>query len=189
MRYRCLLGGALVALAAASVSRAQFGGSPASPATPIFLQQTFTTGMVGFTTNQTARLNVLNLNSTAAMVTSTLFPPAAPANCTVELQFFDDKNNLVKQAVVPNFAPGAATSLDLPRSGVTSVTAARAQIRGAVVVNPSPTPVASPAAVGFCSVMTTLEVFDSSGSTVALTSDTRMVGFPMPMPLIPAGPR
>ena len=31
--------------------------------TPIVLEQSYTTGMVGFTVNQTARLNVLNLNS------------------------------------------------------------------------------------------------------------------------------
>jgi hypothetical protein len=30
--------------------------------------------------------------------------------------------------------------------------------------------------VGFCTVMTTLEIFDINGSTVALTSDTRSTG-------------
>lgn len=182
MNYRCLLGGALVTLAAAA--QAQIS-DPARTSTLVLPQQTFTTGMIGFTTNQTARLNVLNLNSNAVTV-STLATPTATANCTVELQFFDDKNNLVKQEVVPNFAPGANISLDLPRAGVTSETAPRTEIRGVVVVNPAPTPVASPAAVGFCSVMTTLEVYDSTGSTVALTSDTRAIGFSMVMPLTPA---
>jgi hypothetical protein len=123
--------------------------------------------MIGFTTNQTARLNVLNLNPAA---TST----PAPANCTVELRFFDPQNNLLSQFVVPNFAPGTGTFLDLERAAVTSQTTPRAEIRGVVVVNPAPTPVASPAPVGFCSVVVTLEIFDAStGSTVAFTSDTR----------------
>ena len=138
---------------------------------PAYLQQTYTTGMVGFTVNQTARLNVLNLNP----VPATAQPTAN--NCTVELQFFDEKSTLLKQFVVPNFAPGTATSFDLPRSAVTSQTSSRAQIRGVVVVNPAPTPVGSPATTGPCSVMTTLEIFDAvTGSTVSLTSDTRAIG-------------
>jgi hypothetical protein len=152
--------------------------------TPIVFQQSLTTGMVGFTLNQTARLNVLNLNPVSTTTTTT-----APTNCTVELQFFDDKGSLVKQSVVPNFAPGTATSSDLTRASVTSETASRAEIRGVVVVNPTPSPVASPAAVGYCSVMTTLEIFDSTtGSTVALTSDTRATGLGYVMPALGATP-
>ncbi len=140
--------------------------------------QTSTTGMVGFTTNQTVRLNVLNLNPVTT-ITASLTPP----NCTVELRFFDAQNNMVNQSVVPNFAPGTATFLDLERAAVTSQPSPRAEIRGVVVVNPAPTPVDSPALTGFCSVMVTLEIIDAStGSTVALTSDTRVVGGPL-MPL------
>lgn len=143
---------------------------PSLPQALVF-HQSFTTGMVGFTVNQTARLNVLNLNPIPA--TSATQSP----NCTVELQFFDDKNSLLKQSVVPNFAPGTTTSFDLTRAIVTSETAPRAEIRGVVVVNPVPTPVESPAPTGYCSVMTTLEIFDAAtGSTVALTSDARVVG-------------
>ena len=150
--------------------------------TPIVLEQSYTTGMVGFTVNQTARLNVLNLNSVPVLyptATTSTTTTTSTANCTVELQFYDNKGALVQQFVVPNFAPGAATSFDLPRTGGTSETAARAEIRGVVVVNP-PTSVASlasPAAVGYCTVFTTLEVFDSTtGSTVSSTSDTRSMG-------------
>ena len=153
---------------------AQIASVPPTVLPPTFTyQQTFTTGMIGFTTNQTARLNVLNLNAVPATSSAT-----QTANCTVELQFYDEKNNLQKQSVVPNFAPGMSTSLDLLRSAVTSpATALRAEIRGVVVVNPSPSPVASPAAVGPCGVLTTLEIFDSTtGSTVAVTSDTRALG-------------
>src|ERR1017187_3630709 len=97
-----------------------------------------TTGMVGLTTNQTARLSVLNLNAISTTTTT-----AAPNNCTVELQFFDAQNKSLKQAVVPNFAPQTATTLDLKRSEITAQTAARAEIRGVVTVNGGPTPVAS----------------------------------------------
>ena len=62
------------------------------------VQPAVTTGMVGLTTNQTARLSVVNLNSTS---TSTSTTTTSPTNCTVELQFFDGKNNSLKQSVVP----------------------------------------------------------------------------------------
>ena len=130
-----------------------------------------TTGMVGLTTNQTARLSVLNLNSTST-TTATLTPPI---NCTVELQFFDAQNKSLKQAVVPNFAPQTATTLDLKRSEITTQTANRAEIRGQINVNPSSTPVANPTVPGYCTVFTTLQIFDeTTGSTVVLTSDTRV---------------
>ena len=124
-----------------------------------------------------------NLNPVPAATTTSV------ANCTVELQFFDSKGALVSQTVVPNFAPGAATSFDLTRTSVTSETAVHAEIRGVVVVNPSPTPVASPATVGYCTVVTTLEIFDATtGSTVALTSDTRAMGTAFVVPAFSAAP-
>jgi len=138
--------------------------------------QSYTTGMVGFTTNQTARLVVLNLNPVEQTVAS-LTPPAS---CTVQLQFLDSGGNPIgAPSVVPNFAPGTATGLDLPRAGVLSVTATpRAEIRGVVSVNPTPAPAGTPAITGYCSVMTTLEIYDSTtGSTVSSTSDTRPTGF------------
>jgi hypothetical protein len=137
--------------------------------------------MVGLTTNQTARLSVVNLNSTS---TSTSTTTTSPTNCTVELQFFDGKNNSLKQSVVPNFAPQTAATLDLKRSEITAQTAARAEIRGVVTVN-GPTPVASPSIPGYCAVFTTLQIFDeTTGSTVLLTSDTRSFPGGMVIPLI-----
>jgi hypothetical protein len=145
---------------------------PGGVTTPIVVQQTFTTGMVGFAANQAARLNVFNLN---AVPPSTTTPQ--PANCTVELQFYDNKGALVSQYVVPNFAPGQATSSDLPYASLTTESLVHAEIRGVVVINPAPSPVESPAPVGNCSVFTTLEVFDATtGSTTAFTSDTRPLG-------------
>jgi hypothetical protein len=148
---------------------------PSGPS-PASIQQTITTGMVGFTPNQTARLSVLNLNPV-----STTNPPQP--NCTAELQFFDPNNNSLKQSVVPNFAPQTATSLDLtaPPQAIASLnpslTPQRLQIRGAVSVNPAPTVVMNPSVAGYCAVMVTLEIFDNTtGNTVALTTDTRVIG-------------
>ena len=184
MTHRCLGQAFLAALMLPGFLPAQVTNTPVIPSTPVMLQQSLTTGMVGFTTGQTARLNVLNLYSLPAATTT---PTTPTANCTVELQFFDDKNNMLKQTVVSNLAPGTATSLDLPRTSVTSVTASRAEIRGVVVVNPTSGPIVSPVAVGFCSVFTTLEIFDGSGSTVSLTSDTRPIGLPVVVPLTARG--
>jgi hypothetical protein len=148
-----------------------------TPIMPVF-QQNYTTGMVGFTTNQTARLNVLNLNPVSTSAT-------AAANCTVGLQFFDGQNKMVGEGVVPNLAPHTATSLDLKRVAVTSQSSQRAEIRGVVVINPTPTPVGAAAPAGFCNVMTTLEIIDDlTGSTVALTSDTRVLSAPFAIPML-----
>src|ERR1039457_5871219 len=70
---------------------------------PVAFQQTFTTGMVGLTSNQTARLSVLNLNSTPTTTANTT------NNCAIQLHFFDAQNNSVKQFVVSNFAPQTVT--------------------------------------------------------------------------------
>src|ERR1700733_3359843 len=138
MKHVCSFATALAAILA--------NGQIASAQTAVIFQQSLTTGMVGFTTNQTARLNVLNLNAAPAATTTTGTPAA---NCTVELRFVDAQNNLINQSVFPNLAPGTATSYDLPRASVTSATTPRTEIRGVVVVNPAPTPVGSPAPVGF----------------------------------------
>lgn len=75
-----------------------------STPTAYVLQQNFTSGMIGFTTGQTARLNVFNLNpvlsTTAGSSTTT-----TPANCTIEIQFLDNNGVVISQYVVPNFAP------------------------------------------------------------------------------------
>ena len=148
-------------------------------------QPAVTTGMVGLTSNQTGRLSVLNLNTTTTS-TSTLSPPTPANNCTVELQFFDGQNKSLKQALVPNFAPQTATTLDLTRAEINAQTGNRAEIRGVVTVN-GPTPVASPSIPGYCTVFTTLQIFDTAtGSTVVFTSDTRVSNAGMFFPLIVA---
>jgi hypothetical protein len=183
MKSQCLFGFALAAVAAlgAPLMAQVVSVPPTGTVLPaIFIEQSFTTGMVGFTLNQTARLNVLNLNAVPAADAT-----APAATCTVQLQFFDGKNNLLGQSVIPNFAPGMATAFDLKRQAVTAQTTSRAEIRGVVTVNPTPMTVASLNPVGYCSVMTTLEIMDdNTGSTVALTSDVRATGLGYAVPAI-----
>jgi hypothetical protein len=181
MRTQCLAGFALAAiLAGGAPAMAQVVSVPPVTTVPpavVVVQQSFTTGMVGLTLNQTARLNVLNLNIVPAANTT------APVNCNVQMQFFDGKNSLLGQTVVTNFAPETATDFDLKGTAVTSSTASRNEIRGVVTVNPA-LPTASAVNPGYCGVMITLEIFDNTtGSTVALTSDTRATGLGVAVPL------
>jgi hypothetical protein len=149
----------------------------AEPNGPNAFQQTTTTGIIGLVSGQTARLSVLNLNP---VVTSTN-GNAAPANCNVELQFFGPGGSAVgPNKIVTNFAPQSAVFLDGDRNSLNPPGVAatlRGEIRGVVTVNPTPTPVGSPAAVGNCAVMVTLEIIDNTTqSTVALTTATHTSG-------------
>jgi hypothetical protein len=146
----------------------------AQSTTPVSYLQTVSTGMVGFTSSQTARLNVLNLAASSG----------AGPTCSVQLAFYDEKNDLLKQATVSALAPQAVTSLELTRPELTSILTAtlRAQIRGVVRSSPAATalptpmysvPITSVIYVTGCSVVTTLEIFDTAtGVTQLLTSDT-----------------
>ncbi|HTS27858.1 MAG TPA: hypothetical protein VMH81_18415, partial [Bryobacteraceae bacterium] len=180
-RNQCLYCAALAASFLATNLMAQ-SLPPVAIAVPLSAQETMTTGMVGITLSQTARLNVLNLNPVP--VSTNL--PALPANCNVEMQFVDTKNNVLKQNTVANFAPQTATSLDLnaATTNISGPTAQRSQIRGVVIVNP-PTTSTTPSAPGRCSVAVTLEVFDNtSGSTVSLPTDVHVIGVSGILPLV-----
>src|SRR5580698_1383325 len=103
MNYRTLAGGVLTALAFGMPLLAQVVSFPPGlTISPIILEQSYTTGMVGFTTAQTARLNVLNLNPVPATTATT----TTPSNCNVALQFLDNKGVVISQTTVSNFAPG-----------------------------------------------------------------------------------
>jgi hypothetical protein len=195
MKSHYLLGNALAAMLAfgAPMMAQVVSVAPSLPALPTVFEQSYTTGMVGFTPNQTARLNVLNVNTVATVAIISTVPAAnatAPANCNVQLQFFDAENNSLGQTLVSNFAPGTATSFDLPRTSVKSATAPRVEIRGVVTVNPAiPTPSSAPTP-GNCGVKTTLEIFDdTTGSTVVLTSDTTPAGIGFAVPALVAAAR
>ena len=144
------------------------------------VQTITTTGMIGLVNGQAARLSVLNLNPTVTASGSA----AAPANCNIELKFFDAGGGAVGPSkVVTNFAPQSAAILDADRltlnpPGVAATL--RGQIRGVVTVNP-PLPVAFPGP-GNCIVMVTLEIIDNTTqSTVALTTETHTTAPGVPL--------
>jgi hypothetical protein len=134
---------------------------------------TITTGIVGVTGTQTARLNVLNLQP--------VIPGVTAVACPATLEFFDDTGALLKQQAVASISPGAAVSLVFKPPVPTAVNNPRAQIR-AVVVTPSvaATTGAAPAPIPVtflnpgCNVMASLEIFDdATGATQLLTTDLR----------------
>lgn len=127
-------------------------------------QQTLTTGMVGITTTQTAQVNVLNLGPTGT--------------CSIQISFVDPNNKTLATSTVLSPAAGDAVSFDVVGKALAASVTARPEIRG--VVKTVPTPVAASATavtpVSACSLMTTLEVFDTvSGVTQVFTSDTQAV--------------
>jgi hypothetical protein len=147
-----------------------------------------TTGIVGLTSTQTARLNVLSLQP--------VIPGVAAVRCPATLEIYDDSGALLKQLVVDNISPATAASLTFKPPVPSAAATARAQIR-AVVFTPSfstpnpvtgsvPTPVI-PVSLG-CSLMPSLEIIDDlTGDTHAFTTDLRsMSSFRFLYPPTPA---
>jgi len=130
-----------------------------------------TTGIVGVTSMQTVRLNVLNLQPVIPGVTAIL--------CPATLEIYDDSGALLKQLAVTNISP--ATAANLVFKPPVPSTAARAQIRAVVVtpsnfvVNPGTEPPTPTLPVGrSCNVMASLEIIDdSTGTTHTITTDLR----------------
>jgi hypothetical protein len=139
--------------------------------------QTQTTGMVGITVNQTARLNVLNSASPLLQANPLPLRP-----CKVTLTIFDEQGAQLKQLVVDNLPPRTAKSLDFPGpvavAGMTPV-ALRIQVRGAVSVSPGPLPEGMAQWFVFpiaCTVVPTLEVFDNdTGKTMVVLTNPSFV--------------
>jgi len=131
------------------------------------MAQDETTGMVGLSNNQAARLNVLNVapasNATAAV-------------CPAQLQIIDAGGGVLRQASV-GIPSGKAAAIELRREDVTNASMPRIQVRGEVnsVAAPSgTTPV--------CSFVTTLEIIDEA------TGNTQVVlGGGHTIPAAPAG--
>jgi len=119
---------------------------------------TFSFGMIGIGTGQTARLNVVNLVRTAPPVAISL----GQVPCKVELDFYDGQGKLVQQKTVANLGFGQADFLDLARSQL-NTTLAHVDVSAAVKVGSSQS--------FFCNISTTLEVFDNvTGATTAILS-------------------
>ena len=136
---------------------------------------TFSFGMIGLGTASTARLNVLNLVRTPPpiLIAIAQFP------CKVELDLYDDQGKLLKQKTIINLGYGQADYLDLSRSEV-ATTGTHVEISAVVKVGSNQS--------FFCSVSSTLEVFDSvTGTTTAIlaSANTLPAFIFSPTPLSP----
>lgn len=106
---------------------------------PAFQNMQRTSGVVGITPGQTARLNVLYPTAPA---------PILQTICSAALAIADDRGNVLKSATVAQLIAGKSVSLDL--NADTDLMGARTQIHGFSV---------APAG---CQLITTLEIMDNS---------------------------
>ena len=149
--------------------------------------QYVTFGMVGLSTGQTTRLNVFALPVGGPII--------AGASCQVTFDFYNEAGKSVKSGTA-TVAQGAAVHFDMLRTEVDSL-AGRSEIRGTVqtaFVNPSATPTPGTTVTpvtpvtpitpvfGFCSVLPTLEIFDStSGQTTVVLQQTTALSLVIPL--------
>lgn len=119
----------------------------------------FSSGMVGLTSGQTARLNVVNVG----------VPNSAPLPCVLALAFLDIDSKILKQMFVSlGFGKAAFVDLVMGNSGP-----GRVQIRG-IGYNPLLTPGSAIPQPLSCSLVPTLELFDTeTGRTAAIVTDFR----------------
>ena len=147
---------------------------------PATFTQVQSSGIVGITGSQTARLNLLNLGAT---------PPAGvSASCSAQVTFLDDKDTTLTTSTV-TVDPGKSTLVDYP-----STASGRQQIRVTIgithpnVTAPTPgMPVAIP--IFYCSLVPALEIFDNSTSktTVVVNDFHYVLAYPTPLMGISTG--
>lgn len=146
---------------------AGIAGAQQMPSSPVAVASTETSGMIGITAGQTARLNSLNPGVPAPFATGAL--------CYVQVSFQDDQGNVLKTAQV-TVAPGKSMPVDLPMANP-----GRTEIR-AIITFTQPTPLANPTAVPtsraalampfVCPLVPTLEIFDTTTSaTLAVLTE------------------
>ena len=167
---KLLVAGCALIVAFAAFTAVRAGAQPA-----IMIggaSQFVTFGMVGLSTGQTARLNVFALPVGGPII--------AGASCQVTFDFYDASGKSVKTGTA-TVAQGAAVHFDMLRTEVDSL-AGRSEIRGTVrsaFVNPSAVPMPGTPGTpitpvyGFCSILPTLEIFDTStGQTTVVLQQT-----------------
>lgn len=114
--------------------------------TPVVSPEVRTSGMVGLTAGQTARLNVLNPG---------LQDPASTGPvCPALLSFLNNQGGVITTATV-SVMPGKSAFLDLDRDTAISVSDQRVEIRATIAI---PIPVTAPAT---CTLIPTMEVFNN----------------------------
>jgi hypothetical protein len=114
-----------------------------------------TTAMIGLAQGQTAQLNLLNPG---------VQPPATGVICTAVVSFFDAVGTLLKSSVV-SVPPGKSDPVDLvSEADVTIASGARREIRAQFSIPAVPPPASTattPIATPACTLIPTLEIFDS----------------------------
>ena len=127
-------------------------------------------------------------------------PILAGGSCQVTFDFYNEAGKMMKSGTA-TVAQGAAVHFDMLRTEVDSL-AGRSEIRGTVrtaFVNPSAVPMPTPGTpgtpvtpitpitpitpvYGFCSVLPTLEIFDStSGQTTVVLQQTMALSLVIPL--------
>jgi hypothetical protein len=128
---------------------------------PSFQNQQRTSGVVGITPGQTARLNVLYPTAPA---------PILQIMCSASLSIADDQGKILKSDNVPQLVAGRSVSLDL-NADTDLPGVARTQIHGLSV------------APNGCRLLATLELIDNSTQKTVL-----VVGSEQTYPLSPSTP-
>jgi hypothetical protein len=176
---KVLVAGCALMVACAALLTVSAGAQPAIMIAGNSQYVTF--GMVGLSTGQTARLNAFALPVGGPII--------AGASCQVTFDFYNEAGKSVKSGTA-TVAQGGAAHFDMLRTEVDSL-ASRSEIRGTVRTTfVDPSAVATPGTPvtpitpmsGFCSVLPTLEIFDStSGQTTVVLQQT--TALPMVTPL------
>jgi len=120
-----------------------------------------TTAMIGLAQGQTAQLNLLNPG---------VLPPALGVICTAAVTYFDSSGSMLKTGTV-SVAPGKSGAVNLSADTDLNIAlGARRDIRAQISVPailPPASPVSTPITAASCSLIPTLEIFDSaSGHTL-----------------------
>lgn len=147
-----------------------FAGAQQMSSNSSLMAPTETSGMVGITTGQTARLNALNPGVPA--------PLATGARCSVQVSFVDDQGNVLKNDQI-TVNPGKSTPFEFVMSS-----AGRLEIR-AVITFSQPTPVANPStgtAIAFplavlCPLIPSLEIVDPDNKTQVVLTDFHFLSY------------
>ena len=118
-------------------------------------------GMVGVSTGQTIRLNVLN----PGIITSS----ADPVGCTAQLFFFNDQGTVLKRATL-TVSPRRSVSLEMNLDTDPAASGSRVEIRALV----SALPLALQPSPLFCTLVPTVEIVDhDTGRTMVILTETR----------------
>jgi hypothetical protein len=167
-----LVAGCVLILACAAFLTVRAGAQPAILA---ISPQYVTFGMVGLAAGQTARLNAFALPTGGPII--------AGASCQVTFAFYDASGNSLPGTTgtgAVTVAQGTAVHDDL-----VNTSAARAEIRGTVraaLVLPSAVGTPVTPVSGFCSVLPTLEIFDTTtGQTTVVLQQTTALSLVTPL--------